>query len=68
LVLCLFIIFAYFVIKGLNDYFVNQQELEKTQKAADEAAKGYEQSQEEVDWILCEPPGMKVEPLCAKFR
>jgi hypothetical protein len=29
------IIFAYFVIRGLNEYFVNQQELEKAQKAAD---------------------------------
>ena len=43
------IIFAYFVIKGLNEYFVNQRELEKAQREFDIAQREAEQAQRELD-------------------
>jgi uncharacterized membrane protein (DUF106 family) len=39
----------YFVIKGLNEYFVNQQELEKAQREFDIAQREAEQAQRELD-------------------
>jgi len=39
----------YFVIKGLNEYFVNQRELEKAQREFDIAQREAEQAQRELD-------------------
>jgi uncharacterized membrane protein (DUF106 family) len=64
----LIIIFAYFVIKGLNEYFVNQREVEKAQKEYDIAQREQRQAQEELDRVICEAPVMQGAAMCEKLR
>jgi uncharacterized membrane protein (DUF106 family) len=62
------IIFAYFVIKGLNEYFVNQREVEKAQKEYDIAQREQKQAQEELDREYAKRQSCKALPCVRRLR
>jgi uncharacterized membrane protein (DUF106 family) len=46
------IIFGYFVVTGLQEYFANQEEIRKAEKELEIAQKEYLAAEQEIDDIL----------------
>ena len=66
--LAMVVITGYLAISSTQRLFESNEEVRIAEEELKKAQAEYEQSQEDLDRVLCEAPGMSLEPMCAKFQ